>query len=168
MTDAPDGANTALADEAAGAAPDLVDMPGHLLRRCQQIAVALFLQECREVDLTPLQYAVLRALDQHGELDQNRLGGLTALDRTTVSTVIGKLETRGLVARRRSRADRRHNAISITGAGTALLGRAQPAVDAAQDRILAPLAPGERQVFLDCLKRIADGNNLESRAPLKR
>ncbi len=153
---------------AVGAPPELVDMPGHLLRRCQQIAVALFLQECRALDLTPLQYAVLRALQGHGELDQNRLGGLTALDRTTVSTVVGKLEARGLAARTRSTADRRFNAITLTPAGAALLRDAEPAVEAAQARILAPLAPGEREGFLACLKRIADGNNLESRAPLKR
>ncbi len=167
MTAPPDGDELAVAAD-AGAAAELVDMPGHLLRRCQQIAVALFLQECRADDLTPLQYAVLKALDQHGELDQNRLGGLTALDRTTVSTVVGNLERRGLVARRRSRADRRHNAITCTPAGGALLRRAQPAVDAAQARILAPLAADEREGFLACLKKIADGNNLESRAPLKR
>jgi DNA-binding MarR family transcriptional regulator len=154
--------------ETGGDFAELVEMPGHLLRRCQQIAVALFLQECRDLDLTPLQYAVLSALDHHGELDQNRLSGLTALDRTTVSTVIGKLELRGLVARRRSRADRRHNAITCTGAGRALLRRARPAVEAAQARILAPLAADQRTAFLACLKKIADDNNLESRAPLKR
>jgi DNA-binding MarR family transcriptional regulator len=163
---APDRGEPAVAAGPASA-PALIEMPGHLLRRCQQIAVAIFLQECAEADLTPLQYAVLRALDAHGELDQNRLGGLTALDRTTVSTVISKLEQRALVERRRSDTDRRHNAITLTPNGSALLRRTQPAVDAAQARILAPLAAPEREVLLACLKRIADGNNLESRAPLK-
>ncbi|MEQ8698411.1 MAG: MarR family winged helix-turn-helix transcriptional regulator [Bauldia litoralis] len=166
MTAAP-GRAAAVASETPRP-PELVDMPGHLLRRCQQIAVGIFLQECGAADLTPLQYAVLRALETHGELDQNRLGGTTALDRTTVSTVVGKLERRGLVARRRSRADRRHNAITLTPAGAALLARVQPAAEAAQDRILGPLPAADRKVFLACLKRIADGNNLESRAPLKR
>lgn len=31
-----------------------LDMPGHLLRRCQQIAVAVFLEECRAFDLSPI------------------------------------------------------------------------------------------------------------------
>lgn len=159
--------------EAAGAAKrarpaapvPVVEMPGHLLRRCQQIAVSIFLQEARDFDLTPLQYAVLATLDQHGALDQGRLGGLTALDRTTIGVVIAKLEGRGLVARRRAEADRRFNAVTCTEAGRALLHRAEAAVATAQERILAPLAAGERRQFLGFLRRIAEENNDESRAP---
>lgn len=143
----------------------VTEMPGHLLRRCQQIAVSIFIQECKAFALTPLQFVVLSALNDHGELDQNRLGGLTALDRTTIGTVITKLEARGLLTRRRSTTDRRFNAISGTAAGRALLARVGPAVETAQARILAPLAPQERARFLGDLKRIADGNNLQSRAP---
>ena len=143
-------------------------MPGHLLRRCQQIAVAIFLQECEALDLTPLQYVVLGALESGGEMDQNRLGGLTALDRTTVGTVLSKLAGRGLVERRRSDTDKRFNAITLTDDGRALLARAVPAVADAQARILAPLAPDDRDRFLHYLQQVADGNNQESRAPLRR
>lgn len=146
---------------------DLEHMPGHLLRRCQQIAVAIFLQECRSFDLTPLQYAVLRTLADLGEMDQSRLGGLTALDRTTIGTVIRNLEGRTLLRRRRSSADRRHNAISCTRQGRDLLAKADAAVAVAQDRILAPLPPKDRVRFLQDLQKIADGNNAESRAPLR-
>jgi DNA-binding MarR family transcriptional regulator len=140
--------------------------PGHLLRRCQQIAVAIFLQECHELGLTPLQFVILSALDHHGALDQARLGGLTALDRTTTGVVLAKLEARGLVARRRSDSDRRANVITCTAAGRAVLRLAEPQVEAAQARILAPLTPAQRVHFLACLERIAEANNLESRAPL--
>jgi hypothetical protein len=33
--------------------------PGYLFRRMQQIAVAIFVEECRAFDLTPVQYAVV-------------------------------------------------------------------------------------------------------------
>ena len=41
------------------------DMPGHLARRFQQIAVAVFLSEVQEAgsDLTPVQYAALAAIN---------------------------------------------------------------------------------------------------------
>ena len=35
--------------------------PGYLFRRMQQIAVAIFMEECRARDLTPVQYAALIA-----------------------------------------------------------------------------------------------------------
>jgi hypothetical protein len=40
------------------------DMPGHLARRFQQIAVAVFLAEVEAAgfDLTPVQYAALAAI----------------------------------------------------------------------------------------------------------
>lgn len=142
-------------------------MPGHLLRRCQQIAVSLFLKECRDVDLTPLQYAALTALEQYGELDQVTLGGLTALDRTTVGVVLRKLEARGLVTRRRSESDRRAKTIAITDAGRALTGAARPHVRAMQDRLMAPLSAAERAQLLDMLGRIAETHNAESRAPAR-
>lgn len=142
-------------------------LPGHLLRRCQQIAVSIFLQECRSFDLTPLQFAVLSALEQNGPIDQVRLGGLTALDRTTIGVVVSKLEDRGLAARRRSDKDRRSNVITISDAGRALLEAATPAALAAQARVVAPLDADEQAQLVDLLGRIAAGNNDESRAPLK-
>ena len=39
-------------------ADNFENMAGHLLRRCHQIAVAIFLDECAAYDLTPLQFVV--------------------------------------------------------------------------------------------------------------
>src|SRR5882724_10320385 len=39
----------------------IYDQPGHLIRRLQQIAVALFMAETKEFDITPIQYAALLA-----------------------------------------------------------------------------------------------------------
>ncbi len=155
------------ASVAAGVFDETLDMPGHLLRRCQQIAVSIFLTECRELDLTPLQFAVLSALEQHESLDQVRLAGFAALDRTTVGVVTRKLEERGLVSRRQSVRDRRSVLIELTAAGHEVLMRALPKVRAAQSRILAPLGPDEQAAFTEMLARIAKVNNAASRAPLR-
>jgi len=142
-------------------------MPGHLLRRCQQIAVSVFLNECRPHDLTPLQFTVLSTLMQTGPQDQVGIGGYAALDRTTVSVVVKKLEERGFVRRAVSERDRRSKLISITPEGEAFVRAAMPAVEAAQERMLSPLTPAERERFLRYLQKVADGNNEESRAPLR-
>ncbi len=143
------------------------EMPGHLLRRCQQIAVSVFLDECRPHDLTPLQFAVLSTLAQSGPLDQVGISGRIALDRTTVSVVVRNLEERGLVRREVSARDRRSKPVSLTEAGQALVDSALPAVEAAQERMLSPLSASERKRFLQFLQKMADGNNEESRAPLR-
>ena len=40
----------------------LIEMPGHLIRRLQQISFALFLDQAKAFDVTPVQYAALVAI----------------------------------------------------------------------------------------------------------
>ncbi len=154
-------------DQSARRQQRMIAMPGHLLRRCHQIAVALFLDECAPLDLTPLQFSVLSALADHGPCDQASLGGLTAIDRTTVQVVFGNLNKLGLATRTRSRVDKRSKIIAITSGGRELLRAALPLVERTQQRIVAPLTGREREALTRLLSKIADKNNAESRAPYR-
>ena len=145
----------------------LSSMPGHLLRRCQQIGVAIFLEACAEYDLTPLQFALLQALVNDGAQDQVTLGGATALDRTTIALLVRNLEQRGLLRRAKSRLDQRAKIVTISAAGKKLLKAALPAVEAAQQRILAPLSDVESRQLLKLLEKLAENNNALSRAPAR-
>src|SRR5215469_3786880 len=80
------------------------EMPGHLARRFQQIAVAVFLAEVENTgfDLTPVQYAALAAVSTNPGIDQITLAGLIAYDRTTITGVVDRLAQKGLVARQES------------------------------------------------------------------
>lgn len=144
------------------------DLPGHLLRRCHQIAVAIFLDECSIYDLTPLQFAVLIVLSEQGSQDQVSLGGEIALDRTTITVVVRNLEERGLILRDKSGRDQRSKIVSITAQGQALLNEVLPAVQQAQERIMAPLTSEEGVQLLGLLEKLADGNNALSRAPVRK
>src|SRR6267154_1227138 len=55
--------------------------PGYLFRRMQQIAVALFVEECKAFDLTPVQYASLVAIHTHPGIDATRLAIVPAVER---------------------------------------------------------------------------------------
>jgi DNA-binding MarR family transcriptional regulator len=154
--------------EAANSLFDEVrDMPGHMLRRFQQIAVSIFLKDCKAFDLTPVQFSVLAALSQASPLDQIRLSGLVALDRTTISLTVRRLEERGLVARQVSEKDRRAKLIRLTEAGRAFTEAVLPTVRAVQDKILAPLSASERELFRALLNKAVEANNQQSRAPLR-
>lgn len=143
-------------------------LPGHLLRRCHQIAVAIFLDECSVYDLTPLQFAVLIALAEQGSQDQVTLGGEIALDRTTITVVVRNLEERGLILRDKSGRDQRSKIVSITAAGQELLKQVLPAVQQAQERIMSPLTHDEGMQLLKLLEKLAEGNNALSRAPVRK
>ena len=49
---------------------DLWARPGFLIRRLHQLHIAVFLEECAEFDVTPVQYAVLSVLYDGEALDQ--------------------------------------------------------------------------------------------------
>lgn len=134
----------------------LGDAPGHLLRRCQQRAVEIFMEEIGTTRLTPRQFALLLILAQRPGLTQTELVEETGIDRSTVGDMIDRLVGRGLVRRRRSGRDQRANTLAILPAGTAALTESLPAVERAQNRIMAPLPPASRQGFLAALRLMAE------------
>jgi len=141
--------------------------PGHLIRRLQQIAVALFMAETQRFDLTPLQYAALLGIRENPGCDQTTLANYVALDRSTIADVVGRLESKALIRRRPGARDRRTKRLDLTPAGRKLVVAASAAVGGVQDMILAPLKPAERTMFMDLLRRLVHLNNEHSRAPLR-
>lgn len=145
------------------------DMPGHLARRFQQIAVAVFLMEVEGAgyDLTPVQYAALAAVSLNPAIDQVTLAGLIAYDRSTITGVVERLVQKGLVGRHESSKDRRARELTITDAGHRTLRGITPAVEAAQRTMLRGLSETEAKELVRLLRKaIASGNEL-SRAPLR-
>lgn len=144
---------------------DLETLPGHHIRRLQQIAVAVFLQETADVGITPVQYAALQTVANQPGIDQRTLARAIGFDTSTIASVIDRLQARGLLARKLSPADRRVRLLTLTAAGDKLLAAAQPGMRRAQARMLAPLPKGERAVFLRMLRDLVAANNELSRAP---
>jgi len=147
---------------------EIYGKPGHLIRRLQQIAVAIFVAETKSFDITPVQYASLLAVQLHPGIDQTALMEVVAFDLSTIGEVVGRLESKGLVKRLISAKDRRARVLYITAAGRRLLVQIKPGVEAAQERILAPLLRAERAPFMRALKHLVEANNELSRVPLRR
>jgi DNA-binding MarR family transcriptional regulator len=141
--------------------------PGYLFRRMQQIAVSIFVEECKEFDLTPVQYAALIAIHTHPGIDATRLSAVIAFDRSTLGNVIERLETKSLIERKPDRDDKRVKLLYITKAGAALLREIMPSVERAQARMLQPLRPSDRKTLLALLSQLVDLNNEASRVPLR-
>jgi DNA-binding MarR family transcriptional regulator len=148
---------------------DNLDKPGHLARRFQQIAVAVFHTKVDEAgyDLTPVQYAALGAVRRHPCVDQVTLAGLIAYDRTTITGVVDRLVQKGLLKRGASSRDRRAHELQITEAGRKILRGIEPAVEAAQQIMLRGLTKSESQQFLKLLGKAIDAGNELSRAPFR-
>jgi DNA-binding MarR family transcriptional regulator len=144
---------------------DLYATPGYLIRRCRQVAAAIFAQEAAAFGITSQQYTTLRALVEHRRLEQTQLCEATALDRSTIATLLVRLEEKNLVRRAPAPADRRKNHVELTDAGERLVREMEATVARVQERILAPLAPEERLPFTRMLARIVDAYEGAEDAP---
>ena len=151
--------------KSAPAAIDLDELPGHHIRRLQQIAVAIFLQETEAHGITPVQFAALHTVGRTPGVDQRTLAGAIGFDTSTIAGVIDRLETRGLVLRNASPEDRRVRLLTLTDAGQALLDEVVPGMLRAQERMLEPLPQAERAEFMRMLRVLVTANNELSRAP---
>lgn len=141
--------------------------PGYLFRRMQQIAVAIFVEECKAYDLTPVQYASLVSIRTHPGIDATRLSAVIAFDRSTLGSVIERLEAKAYIERKPSPGDKRTKLLYLTKSGAALLRDIIPSVERAQARMLQPLKPADRKTLLALLTQLVDLNNEASRVPLR-
>jgi DNA-binding MarR family transcriptional regulator len=141
--------------------------PGYLFRRMQQIAVSIFVEECRAYDTTPVQFAALVAIHAHPGIDATRLSAVIAFDRSTLGSVIERLEAKQYIQRKPSPEDKRIKLLYLTRSGSALLREIMPSVDRAQARMLQPLKPADRKALLALLTQLVDLNNEASRVPLR-
>ncbi|QNK72966.1 MarR family transcriptional regulator [Variovorax sp. PAMC28562] len=144
---------------------DLETLPGHYIRRLQQIAVSVFLQETEPHGLTPVQYSALQGIANSPGIDQRTLARTIGFDTSTIASVIDRLEARVLVLRSASPTDKRVRLLTLTDEGRAVLVAVVPSMLRAQVRMLEPLPKADRKEFMRMLRVLVSTNNDRSRAP---
>jgi len=132
----------------------LEEQIGHLIRRAHQRATAIFLGTIGDSQVTPTQYAALVKLYEAGELSQNHLGRLTAMDPATIQGVIRRLAIRKLIAHRPDKSDKRRRYLSLTAAGRYLVESLLQNGPKVSQATLGPLSVAEQAQLLALLKRI--------------
>ncbi|HMV55280.1 MarR family transcriptional regulator [Thauera sp.] len=134
-----------------GMLPELI---GYRLRIAQ---IGIFRDFCTSVDeaeITPTLFGVLVLIDANPGMKQTQLADAIQLDRSSVVSVLDKLEARGLVERVRAPDNRRANALHLTAAGRHLLHSLIPQVRAHEERVLQDLDAAERAQLRKLLGRL--------------
>ena len=134
-----------------GVLPSLI---GFHLRLAQVAVFRDFLETMGSLDVTPGLFAVLVLIEANPGLKQTALAQAVRLDRSTVVSVVDKLERRRLVQRRTSTRDRRSNALFLTAAGASLLGRLKARVAAHEKRLVRGMQIAERRTLVALLDRV--------------
>ncbi len=132
----------------------LEDQVGHLLRRAHQRATAIFLEQLNNAQVTPTQFAALAKLADAGEMSQNHLGRLTAMDPATIQGVTRRLRVRGLIAGRADPKDGRRTLLRLSAKGARLAKSVIAQGFGVSEGVLEPLSEAEQKQFLRLLKRL--------------
>jgi DNA-binding MarR family transcriptional regulator len=130
----------------------LYQRPGFIIRRTQQIVLALFDEAAADLGITTTQYSVLHTLRAHPGIDQTGLCELIGIDRSTATIVLRLLEKNGLVQRQQHEGDKRRNQLMLTTEGQNMLVRAAPLSEAVSRRMREVLSEEEFTQLSDLLK----------------
>ncbi len=101
-------------------------------------------------------WIVLTALGVEGGRTQLQLGRELGVDKTTLTSLLDRLEGDELVVRRLDPRDRRARIPEVTAAGRRLQARIAAARDEAEARLLAAFSPDEQRLLRALLTRLAD------------
>jgi DNA-binding MarR family transcriptional regulator len=112
-------------------------------------------QLTREVGLTTPQVVVLQAVSDLGEVTTGLLSRRVSLSQGTVTTILDRLESRVLVERYRSAADRRIVHSRLTRQGRAVLRKAPPLLHERFTAAFRRLGPARQQRILATLDEVA-------------
>jgi DNA-binding MarR family transcriptional regulator len=103
--------------------------------------------------LRPRHLIALKLLSERGPANQQGLSEALSLDPSNVVGLLNELEERGLITRRRDRADRRRHIVELSSLGEDELALAYARLSDVEDDLLSALNAEERATLYDLLVR---------------
>lgn len=110
----------------------------------------------REFGLTGPQLLVMQLIGTQGEMTSGVLAREISLSQATVTTILDRLERKGLLQRERSTDDKRKVLVSLTYAGVKILEAAPTLMQESFIRAFNKLEDWEQSLILSSLQRVAE------------
>lgn len=110
----------------------------------------------KSVGLTVPQLVVIRAIGHEGMPSASEVARAVSLSQATVTTILNRLEERGLLTRERSTQDRRRVILQLTEAGSAALREAPLPLQESFSGRFDALPPWEQHQIVSALARVAE------------
>jgi DNA-binding MarR family transcriptional regulator len=135
----------------------------YLLNRVGVRMGELFSQRIKSFGVTLPMYRVLASLWELSEQRLNDLSAMTTIEISTLSRLIGTMERKGLVSRRRLEDNARTVAISLTGKGRTLAEKLMPIAVHFEEVAVSRLDPKEVTNITKVLAEVYESlNNIEA------
>src|SRR2546421_2454037 len=125
-------------------ADDAAVLPLAASLRLAVARLARRLRQQAETGISPSMFSALSTIERHGPLTLSDLAAHERIQPPTVTSIVGRLETGGLVEREIDAEDRRVSRLSLSKQGTRLLEAARSKKTAYLAKRLARLGPEDR------------------------
>ena len=113
----------------------------------------------RESGLTGPQLLIIKLIGTYGEVTSGVIAREASLSQATVTSILDRLERKGLLNRERSAQDKRKVMVSLTVDGKEALKNAPALMQESFIRIFNQLEDWEQSLVLSSLQRVADMMN---------
>jgi DNA-binding MarR family transcriptional regulator len=132
----------------------LADWVGFNLRMAQAAAFQAFSRLASEIGTRPGRFATLMLIGRNPGISQTALSRANGRDKSSLTPVLNDLARRGLIVRRRTRADQRAYRLSLTPAGRRLLAELTQCAREHEKKLDRIIGAKEQKGFVQVLKRI--------------
>ena len=146
----------AVVDRPDAAPARLRAQPSWLINQAALPANRIVAERLARTGARRYHYALLAALDELGPQSQAEFSRRTAIDRSDMVAIVNELTEQGYVDRSPDANDGRRNVITITPAGRRHLHKLDRLLAGAQDQLLAPLSPDERDELVGLLTLLVE------------
>jgi DNA-binding MarR family transcriptional regulator len=109
------------------------------------------------LEVSQRELALLRALAKEGPMITRALGGRFGVPVSTMTGLVDRMETKGLVRRMRGRRDRRAIELEATPAGALALREHARAMEVIARGMLEALGDRDQQALIAILRRVREG-----------
>lgn len=121
-----------------------------------------------QAGLTPSQLLVMQILAERGEISAGQISDMTQLKHATITSLVDKLEARGLVCRRRCEEDRRKVWLTLLPEGEAVITSAPSLLQETFESRFKLLPAWQQAMLVSALEQVAallDAEQIEA-API--
>ncbi len=142
-----------------------MDQEAQVLTSLRQIIRATDLhsrQLSKDVGLTAPQLLILQAIKDLGAVSISRLSSEVSLSQATVTSIMDRLEQRGLVSRHRSEQDKRVVHATLTSTGETKVREAPKLLQDVFSSRFATLEDWEKSLIVAAFQRVASLMNAEN------
>lgn len=126
----------------------------YLLMRAFHASNREVVTRVRKNGLLPGQPKVLEYLDEHGSCTQKRLSEGCALDKSSITGLLARMDQQGLVRRRAAQDDRRVSLVCLTEEGRRQAARVRQGCAEVDTLAWDGIPPERREAFLDTMREI--------------